>query len=439
MNMSWVTIYNSIVYYCCLLFMTRFLLVRKPRIWALCLSFLVFIPLIILASFGNTSFLSPAYIIFEVLQFFLIKLSFQNVKIRNLVTSYFFLYCTNMILVSLVVAIFPASRFYADYLINTAVAILCFLLCLSKIRCVVQQIMQWTPKYILIISTLLFVLTAVMFAFISGSNFFANYGLLNRALRIIFTILLFAICTALPVIILIAVSNAKLKSLTTDYEQQIHVQAEHYKNLAAANFETRRFKHDFKNISIAIEKLLADGKHEQALALLQKYNNTLNSPGIFRPGFDTGNGIADALLTDKSEKASAFNAEITFNGAIPQEYLSPTDLCVILGNTLDNAIEACQKLDFQMNKTISISCNCNSGFLFLSINNPISEKVIIHDNHIATTKENKTLHGFGLYSLHSVVKKYDGEVRLSSTDDCFTVDIDLCVRTSPNRKSCLPQ
>ena len=192
-------------------------------------------------------------------------------------------------------------------------------------------------------------------------------------------------------------------------------------------------------MSIAIEKLLADGQQEQALALLQKYNNTLNSPGTFHPTFDTGNGIADALLTDKSEQASAINAKIAFNGAIPQAVLSPADLCVILGNTLDNAIEACQKLDPKTDKTIAIHCNCSSGFLFLSISNPVSEKVIIHDNYISTTKENKTLHGFGLYSLNSVVKRYDGEVRLSSTDDCFTVDIDMCVTTPLKHKSCLPQ
>ena len=236
-----------------------------------------------------------------------------------------------------------------------------------------------------------------------------------------------------------SISSNRLKVLTTNYEQQIHIQAEHYKNLAAANFETRRFKHDFKNMSIAIEKLLADGQQEQALALLQKYNNTLNSPGTFHPTFDTGNGIADALLTDKSEQASAINAKIAFNGAIPQAVLSPADLCVILGNTLDNAIEACQKLDPKTDKTIAIHCNCSSGFLFLSISNPVSEKVIIHDNYISTTKENKTLHGFGLYSLNSVVKRYDGEVRLSSTDDCFTVDIDMCVTTPLKHKSCLPQ
>lgn len=65
--------------------------------------------------------------------------------------------------------------------------------------------------------------------------------------------------------------------------------------------------------------------------------------------------------------------------------------------------------------------------MFLTITNPVSEKVNISNNYIATTKENKTLHGFGLYSLHSVVKKYDGKIELESTDTTFTANIDLCL------------
>ena len=191
--------------------------------------------------------------------------------------------------------------------------------------------------------------------------------------------------------------------------------------------ELRRFKHDFQNTRIAIEKLLADGDHAQALTLMQQCGNAMEQPGGLALMFDTGNGIADALLTDKQAKAAARDIRIVFDGVITPNYLSPTDLCVILGNTLDNAIEACEKINAATAKIIRVNCSCSNGFLFLSVCNPIGEKVVIRDNHIATTKENKTLHGFGLYSLQSVVKRYDGEVKLSSTEDAFTVEIALCL------------
>ena len=272
--------------------------------------------------------------------------------------------------------------------------------------------------------------------FTSGTELYQNHEMLSRATQIIVSILLLAICIVLPVIILISVSNSRLRSLTANYEQQIHSQAEHYQNLAAANYEVRRFRHDFRNMSIAIKKLLADGEQDAALKLLQECTQSLEPPQL---SFDTGNGIADALLAEKQARAAQLHTEICFTGTVPRQGLSPTDLCVILGNTLDNAIEACQRLSANAQKTITVTGGYSSGFWFLKIRNPVAECVTIHDNHVVTTKENKTLHGFGLYSLHSVVKRYDGEVRLSSTDDLFTVDIDLCVAVPHKSESCLPQ
>lgn len=422
--MDFITIYHSVLYYICLLLIARYILDCKPRVWVLCGSFLVFLPLALFTTLEDQTLYSIAYITIQILQFFLIKLSFQRVKIRYLVISYVTLYCLNVMLISIAVAIVPAYYLFLDYLINGVTSLSCALLCFSKIRHTVRQIIEWTPKYIRIICGLLLISAMLISLFTSGTGLYQNHEILSRATQIIVSILLLAICIVLPVIILISVSNSQLRSLTANYEQQIHIQAEHYQNLAAANYEVRRFRHDFRNMSIAIRKLLADGEQDAALKLLQKCTQSLEPSHL---SFDTGNGIADALLTEKQAKAVDFHTEICFNGVIPRHNLSPTDLCVILGNTLDNAIEACQNLSTNERKTIVVTSEYSSGFWFLKIHNPIAKCVTIHNNHVSTTKENKTLHGFGLYSLHSVVKRYDGEVRLSSTDDRFAVDIDLCV------------
>ena len=68
--------------------------------------------------------------------------------------------------------------------------------------------------------------------------------------------------------------------------------------------------------------------------------------------FDTGNGIVDAILTEKQEKATTVNTVITFNGAIAASAITATDLSVIFGNTLDNAIEACEKLQTDIKRNI---------------------------------------------------------------------------------------
>lgn len=420
-------IYTSLLYYCCLLFYARFILNCYAHKIATLHSFLVFIPLSVSILYGHSLLLYSAHWFFQVVQFFIIKLCFKNIKIRYLVFFYIVLFCFNVIITSLLVVFIPKHFEHLDIYVNTAIFILWICVCLTRARNVIQQVLNYLPKTIAVICVSLLIVAALM----SGMISFFQQGhfpeVWNRWIQISTSFLLMVICLIVPVIFIISISNTQLKTLTADYEQQIHAQAEHYKNLAQANYEVQRFRHDFKNIRIAIESLLERGAYDEALKLIHQCNDCLENPGGLRSAFDTGNGIADALLTDKQEKACAYNTHIAFSGMIPTEFLLPTDLCVILGNSLDNALEACQKLPTQSSKTITVSCNCSNGFLFLSITNPIAEKVVIRNNQIATTKENKTLHGFGLYSLHTIVKKYDGEIQLSATEDSFTVNIDLCV------------
>lgn len=422
-----ITIYNSLLYYCYLLLIARYILNYTPRKHIFVFSVIAFIPFVFPFCFTNDTMLALCNLVFIILQFFALRASFFKIKTRLIVFAYIFLYCVNALLTSIVTAFIPWQSFYVDIVINTITVSLCAFLCLTKIRHQIHRIICWTPPKILFVSAFLLILATLTSVTITSFQFSQFPEFWNKWLPIFSSLLLMAICIIVPIIFIISISNTQLKTLTADYEQQIHAQAEHYKNLAQANYEVRRFRHDFKNIRIAIENLLERGEYHQALTLIRQCSDCLENPGGFHCVFDTGNGIADALLTDKQEKALAYNTQIVFKGAIPTDSLSPTDLCVILGNSLDNALEACQKLPSQDRKTISVSCNCSSGFLFLSITNPIGEKVIIRNNQIATTKENKTLHGFGLYSLHTIVKKYDGEIQLSATEDSFTVSIDLSV------------
>jgi sensor histidine kinase YesM len=110
--------------------------------------------------------------------------------------------------------------------------------------------------------------------------------------------------------------------------------------------------------------------------------------------------------------------------------LAPTDLCVLLGNSVDNAIEACDELPNGMERKITVECNCSSGFLFLTVRNPIAKPVSICDNRVHTTKKDRALHGFGISSMHKVAKKYDGTLKLDADEGFFTVSIDLCLPAS---------
>lgn len=428
--MKYLFAFESALYFCTLLLFAKYILDCTPRRVILILSFLLLVPLLIFEQSGNDDYVAAAGFLFMIVQFPVLRLIYPKAKIRYLLFFFLFMNCLNIMLISIFIRFFGANGVQMEIISNLLTAAVWCGICLSGLRHKLRQTLLYTPKYVLFVSGILFVAMIMVDTSSSAPSVseypeaWAKYQDLGVGL------LRLAVCIAFPVFIIVSASNSRLKLLTVSYEQQIHAQAEHYKALSDANWEVRRFRHDFKNTRIAIEKLLADGDQPQALRLLQECGDVLNAPNRNIALFDTGNGIADALLTDKQNRAAKHNTVIIFRGSIPQNALAPTDLCVILGNTIDNALEACEKLLPGVDRSISVTSNCSSGFLFLTIQNPTAEKVTVRDNHIATTKRDKTLHGFGLLSLQSVVSKYDGTLRLSANENCFTASIDLCLSNS---------
>ena len=244
-------------------------------------------------------------------------------------------------------------------------------------------------------------------------------------MKIFSVLLLVVFFTALPIWIVTSLSNFYLKKQNKEFQKNIEAQAKHYSDLAKANYELRRFKHDFNNIKIGLEKVLSDNDYEAALSIIENSNYEIQDHAHKMLEFDTGNGIVDALLSDKQSKANKSNTRIVFSGSVPPASIAPTDLCVLFGNTLDNAIEACEKFENGTAKIIFVSCKCNSGFAFISITNPVADDVVIRGNSIDSTKADKASHGYGLYSLNKIVKKLDGSLNLFCEDKTFKVEIDL--------------
>ena len=174
---------------------------------------------------------------------------------------------------------------------------------------------------------------------------------------------------------------------------------------------------------IGVTKYIHDGNIKEVESMFNYFDSSLKQVSQSLIKYDTGNGIVDAILTEKQEKATTINTVITFNGTITANGIAATDLCVIFGNTLDNAIEACEKFNSNEEKSILVTCKCSSGFMFLTIVNPVVKNIEIHNNVIQTTKQNKSNHGFGLYSLQKIVDKYDGTLNISCKDCLFKIKV----------------
>lgn len=425
----YITVYNSLLYFVCLVLFGRYILNKKSaKIWII-VAVGIFAGLAVCALLMSHGWFYNAFVISVIAQIGVIKRIFIDIRIRVQLFVYMVISLINLLLSSFIMLIIPYSYWYADCIVNSATTVLVAVVCATPIRRKVQQVIALTPKYVFYISVAMLMFAAITSGLIAafGNSSFPEVWI--RFIQITISALLLVICTVIPVIFMISISNAKFKAQTNEYEKQIQIQADYYKELAKANYEARRFRHDFKNMHIALEQLIKEGKTKEALKQLQLQEQDMRSAA---PQFDTGNSFADALLSHKQAHAQRAGAHIQFNGALSPEAPEPTDLCVILGNTLDNAIEASEKLDGE--KVISVSAVCNSGFLFLKIHNPASGPVTVHGNTVTTTKENKTLHGFGLYSLNAVVRKYDGTLTLSSDNESFTAEVELCLMNPRKRR-----
>lgn len=105
------------------------------------------------------------------------------------------------------------------------------------------------------------------------------------------------------------------------------------------------------------------------------------------------------------------------------DFIETIDLYAILGNALDNAIEAVEKFEDPEKRQIDVMIHRQKNFLVMNFMNPISEKLVYKDEFPISTKADKKYHGFGLKSIRHFVKKYDGVLNISEEDGCFSLKI----------------
>lgn len=420
-----ITIIETVIYYVCILSIIKSFYSEDSDKRRIYLSFLIFVPFIVIAVFCDINRLLLIHILIQCIELFIVKISFKNIKFKRIVYIYSFLFAFNSLVISVVLYLFYIPQefdLYIELLVNLLISTSIISICHTNLRFKIQNIIFLAPKYIKRLLLLFLLVSALLGALLEDRAFYPNKYSWDFYVHFAITVMIIFVCIAFPVFVLNSIANTEMKKLIKTYEEQMIAQANYYISLSQSNFELRRFRHDYNNLEIGICNLLKEGKNEDAILMLKQGSRILSQN---KSNFDTGNSIVNALLTDKNSKARSINSIIIFNGAIPENAFPPIDLCIIFGVTTDNALEACEKISAHVRKEIYIKCNCSSGFMFLTIKNPVSKRVKINNNIIATGKKDKALHGFGLYSLNKVVDKYSGKCRLECSDEFFCVDIEL--------------
>ncbi len=234
-----------------------------------------------------------------------------------------------------------------------------------------------------------------------------------------------ALAVALSLCVLATLVSLLLSVVSKEYysdinkllEKQIAIQISYYEDREKTYAEIRRFKHDYTNHIKCIRSLLKAERYDEILEYLG--NITAMFPAD-RMSFNTGNFISDAILSDKQNSIKEENITIQFDGTIPS-LINETDLCIILGNAIDNAIEASRLLNGK--KTISVYGGFDHSYFILTVTNPTVNYEKNNGFLPFTTKTNKSEHGFGLLNIKSVVDKYNGYMKIENKDNIFTLSL----------------
>ena len=185
------------------------------------------------------------------------------------------------------------------------------------------------------------------------------------------------------------------------------------------NEELRQFRHDVKNRLAAMQQMLKQHNYEQVMQYTDKIAERLNDTAQYS---NCGNIAIDSILNYKLSKAKAMGIDVKARVVIPADIpVDEDDIVVILGNILDNAIEANERVS--EGKYIRVDFDMDRGNAFIRVKNRYDSVVNCVNGKFLTRKEESQLHGIGLKSVDAVVQKYNGLVDIEYDETEFVVNI----------------
>lgn len=210
--------------------------------------------------------------------------------------------------------------------------------------------------------------------------------------------------------------DSRLKAENKCIKENIALQYNYYLNMQYSQQKIRNLYHDMKNHMICIEKLYGENDY------IKSINTQLNE---FTCIYNTNNIILDIILNDKrnicENKKIELMADINFKEC---NFIDIADVCSIFSNIIDNAIEACDKIENnKIEKKIRLKGISVNRLYVLKCENSKLNKINKKKELFMTDKKDKFLHGVGIKSIKSSVEKYNGNLELNDLGNKFLVNI----------------
>lgn len=195
--------------------------------------------------------------------------------------------------------------------------------------------------------------------------------------------------------------------------------ATHYAEVENMYRQTRGWRHDYRNHIQVLKNYAEMGDMEAVKGYLDELAEDLNTVDL---ALKTGNKMTDVILNSKISLARSKDIQVRADAHVPMTLTTAQiDLCIILGNLFDNAIEACLQLPSK-ERMIRIYMEMKNTQLYISFTNTTAQKKQKKENgRFASTKGGG--HGYGLVRIDTIIERYQGYIRRGSEDGAFTTEI----------------
>ena len=200
-------------------------------------------------------------------------------------------------------------------------------------------------------------------------------------------------------------------------EQKISMYANQLDTIMKTENKIRGLQHDMKHHIIQLELMAKQNGQSDIEEYLQNMADFMSNPEEL---VHTGNLDIDSVLNYMISKAKQVLKEVSVKVNIPSDIASHFNINVIIGNLLENAIEAAVNTE---NKILDIDIHYKQGVLYLDISNSYSNKVTVKEHRFLTSKEDDHKHGIGLDNVKKMVEEHNGVLQFCYDENMFRVKI----------------
>ena len=217
--------------------------------------------------------------------------------------------------------------------------------------------------------------------------------------------------------------KALLRQQNSSYLKQLEI-------INQSQEDSREFRHNIKNHVLSLKTLIENNDNNAAIDYLESIFNSVDLSDAYSK---SGNLEIDSIVNYKLSKAAACEIKTNIKINVPEKLnIRPFDLSVVLGNLLDNAIEAACKCK---DKFINLSVEFDRNVLYISISNSFDGKLNYDGFKLRTDKDDKENHGIGLSSVQKTLEKYNGAMEFHHKGSEFYTDV-LIYNTGHEIKPC---